>query len=137
MKKHFPDWRKNSGNYTKFTLQERRTKKIWLYKRRWYWLFIAIIPFSWVKKISEYDDYHFVRSNALLKRYYVGQLDKTKVSKNKVLIESFHGKDISDSPYAIMMELLKRKKYKIYVASDELCKQKNKEFIKKNKLKAK
>lgn len=137
LKKHFPDWRKNSGNYTKFTLQERRTKKIWLYKRRWYWLFIAIIPFKWVVKLSEYDDYHFVRSNALLKRYYVGQLDKTKVSRNKVLIESFHGKDISDSPYAIMMELLKRKKYKIYVASDELCKKKNKEFIKKNKLKVK
>lgn len=137
LKRHFPDWRTNSGNYTKFTLQERRKKKIWLYKRKWYWLFISIIPLSWVKRIAEYDDYHFVRSNALLKRYYVGLLDKTKVSRNKVLVESFHGKDISDSPYSIMMELLKRKKYKIYVATDELCKDKNKEFIKKNKLKVK
>ncbi len=137
LKKHFPDWRKNSGNYTRFTLPERRVKKRWLYKRKWYWLFIAIIPFSWVKKISEYDEYHFVRSNALLKRYYVGQLDKTKVSKNKVLIESFHGKNISDSPYSMMLELLKKKKYKIYVASDELCLEKNKEFVKKNKLKVK
>ena len=137
LKRHFPDWRTNSGNYTKFTLQERRKKKIWLYKRKWYWLFISIIPLCWVQRIAEYDDYHFVRSNALLKRYYVGLLDKTKVSKNKVLVESFHGKDISDSPYSIMMELLKRKKYKIYVATDELCKDKNKEFIKKNKLKVK
>lgn len=34
LKRHFPDWRTNSGNYTKFTLQERRKKKIWLYKRK-------------------------------------------------------------------------------------------------------
>ena len=137
LKKHFPDWRTNPGNYRNFTLPARREKKRWLYKRKWYWYFISIIPFRWVEKLSEYDDYHYNRSNALLKRYYVGQLDKTKVSKNKVLIESFHGKNISDSPYSIMMELLKRKKYKIYVASDELCKKANKEFIKKNKLKVK
>ena len=51
------------------------------------------------------------------------------VKKDVVLFESFHGKDISDSPLAMMQELLKEGKYKIYFTTNNY--EVHKKFVKR------
>lgn len=72
------------------------------------------MPYTWVVKFKEWDQKHYRRGGEL--RYeYVKYFENDKVVNNRVLIESFHGKNISDSPYAIMKEMLASgKKYEIY-----------------------
>lgn len=53
-----------------------------------------------------------------------------KVNRYTVLFESFHGSNISDSPYYMMKELIKEKKYKIYFTTNQLPQ--HKEFLENN-----
>lgn len=133
LKEFFPDWRTDSGSYIYFTLAKDRNIKRWFYKRRLYWIFVSLMPLKWINKYREWD-YRKRHPARDLKRKYVQLVEKEKVVEDRVLIESFHGKNISDSPYYIMKELLKRNKYDIYVTSTKSAWKKNEEFVKKNKL---
>lgn len=56
----------------------------------------------------------------MLKFVFAWYYKHTKIKENQVLFESFHGKNISDSPLALLFELLKMndsKQYKVYFAS--------------------
>lgn len=128
---YFPDWRENSGSYIYFTLRKDRNVKRWFYKRRLYWIMVALMPLDWVVAYRE-RDYRKTHPGSDLKKEYVEFVEKKAVVKNRVLIESFHGKNISDSPYYMMKELLKRGGYEIYVASNKDNWNENIEFIRKN-----
>ena len=55
-----------------------------------------------------------------LKFIYAWYYKHSKVNEKQILLESFHGKDISDSSFAILREFLKRPDsydYKIYFAT--------------------
>lgn len=137
LNKYFPDWKKNSGTYQRFGLPLDRNVKRWFYKKKAYWWFVARMPYTWVVKFKEWDQKHYRRGGEL--RYeYVKYFENDKVVNNRVLIESFHGKNISDSPYAIMKEILARhKKYEIYCTTTASNYKLNKKFIKANKLNVK
>lgn len=65
-----------------------------------------------------------------MKFLYASYVRHLPIKKNRVLFESFHGKDISDSPLAILQELLKEEdsnKYDIWFAT--LDPKKHKEYI--------
>lgn len=136
LNKYFPDWRKNSGSYIYFTLAKDRNIKRWFYKRRLYWIMVALMPLNWIINYREWD-YRKRHPGRDLKREYVSYLETEKVKSNRVLIESFHGKNISDSPYYIMKDLLKRGGYEIYVTSTKNAWDENEAFIKKNKFNVK
>ena len=66
-----------------------------------------------------------------LKFIYAYYYKYKKINEKQILFESFHGKDISDSSFAILMEFLKRKdakKYKIYFATNK--REVHEEFLK-------
>lgn len=136
LRKYFPDWRTNSGSYIYFTLAKDRNIKRWFYKRRFYWIMVSLMPLNWIIKYREWDfkQRHPARP---LRRKFVGYWEKLKLVNNRVLIESFHGKNISDSPYYIMEELNKRGGYQIYVATNKDNREKNKQFLKETGIKAK
>ena len=57
-----------------------------------------------------------------LKFIYAWYYKNSKVNEKQILFESFHGKDISDSSFAILKEFLKRPDsddYKIYFATTQ------------------
>lgn len=136
LNQYFPDWRQNSGSYIYFTLAKDRNIKRWFYKRRWYWWMVTMMPLSWIVSYREHD-YRKRHPGSDMKRKYVSYLENKSIVKNRVLIESFHGKQITDSPYYIMKELLKRGGYEIYVTSTRDAWADNKKFIKDNNLKVK
>ncbi len=131
----FPDWRENPGNY-KFKLPEHRVNMLKLYKKRNYWKFISIMPFKWTQNYFERQE-NINKPDSELKRAYVRYCETRFVSKKRVLVESFHGKSISDSPYYMLKEILKEKKYKVYVTTTRASYEDNLKFIKENKLKVK
>lgn len=136
-KKYFPDWRENAGNFKNFKLPKVREKKRWLYKRSWYWYFIALVPLRLLNFGIKMDE-HFYKKKKINKYCYVLFRKYFSVKKNVVLFESFHGKDISDSPLAMMNELLKeKKKYKIYVSCNDQKYDENKQFIESNHMNVK
>ncbi len=133
LKKYFPDWRENYGYFPNFTLSSDRKKKQWIYKRSLYWYLISLLPLSTIRFGIKIDK-HLYKKTGLFRYYYVYMREHSSVDKKIVLFESFHGKSISDSPLAMMQELLKEKtKYKIYVTVSRDFEEK-KEFIRKNKL---
>ena len=131
LNKYFPDWRVNSGNYIYFRLRKDRNIKRWFYKRRLYWIMVALMPLNWIIAYRE-NDYNKTHPFSDMKRKYVSYCETKKVAPKRVLIESFHGKNISDSPYYIMKELVKRGGYQIYVTSTKNAWKENKEFIRRN-----
>lgn len=58
-----------------------------------------------------------------------------KVRENQVLFESFHGRTISDSPFYMLKELMKRGNFDIYYSTSDY--KAHKDFIKKNHLNVK
>lgn len=80
------------------------------------------------KKRKEYTD------EAKRMKFVYGKYCKNApIKKNRVLLESFHGRDISDSPLAIAKELLYRQdseKYELYFATVEKEDGRHAEFIK-------
>lgn len=132
LNKYFPDWRVNSGNYIYFTLRKDRNIKRWFYKRRLYWIMVAMMPLNWIIAYRD-SDYKKTHPFSDLKRKYVRYCETKKVVPKRVLVESFHGKNISDSPYYIMEELLKRGGYQIYVTSTKTAWKENKAFIRAKK----
>lgn len=134
LKKYFPDWRENYGYFPKFMLPENRNIKRWFYKRSWYWYFVALMPLNWIK-FGKKVDKNFYNKKKLYKYYYTYCRNHFSVNKKVVLFESFHGKNISDSPLAMMQELLnENKNYKIYVTTNGNYKE-HKQFIEKNNMK--
>lgn len=131
LKKYFPDWRENFGFFRNFTLPANRERKKWLYKQSWYWYYIAMIPLKWIK-FGKKVDKHFYDRNKLYRYFYTWVWKHEPVKKDVVLFESFHGKDISDSPLAMMQELLKEGKYKIYFTTNNY--EVHKKFVKENNL---
>ncbi len=130
LKKYFPDWRENSGYFLNFTLPKDRVKKRELYKKSWYWYGVALMPLSWIK-FGEKIDKHLYKRKNLYRYYYVLIRKYLPVKKNTVLFESFHGKDISDSPLAMLQELLKEKKeYTIYITTNNY--KEHKKFVEEN-----
>lgn len=72
----------------------------------------------------------------MLKFVFAWYYKHTKIKENQVLFESFHGKNISDSPLALLFELLKMndsKQYKVYFASNNI--KRDKKVVKKLNLK--
>lgn len=134
--KHFKNWRKDSGSYIYFTLAEDRHIKRWFYKRRLYWIMVALMPLKWIQNYREWD-YKKRHPYSDTKRYYINIVEKKKVVKNRVLIESFHGKNISDSPFEMMKEIYKRGGYEIYVTSTESAWNDNKKLLKDHNLNVK
>lgn len=94
------------------------------------------MPLNWIVAYRE-RDFRKTHPGRDLKKEYVQYTETKPIVKKRVLIESFHGKNISDSPYYIMKELLKRGGYDIYVTSNKDNWDKNVEFIKKNKFNVK
>lgn len=131
----FPDWRENPGNY-KFNVAEYRTRMIKRYKSRNYWKFISIMPFGWTQNYFE-KQHNINKPDSELKREYVRYCETRRVAKRKVLVESFHGKSISDSPYYMLKEILKDKRYKVYVTTTRSRYEDNAKFIKENNLNVK
>lgn len=79
------------------------------------------------KKRVEYID-----EASRMKSIYGKYCKSATIKKKRVLFESFHGKDISDSPLAIAKELLNRKdsdKYELYFATVESKEGRHAEFI--------
>lgn len=133
LKKYFPDWRENFGYFPNFTLPKDRDKKRALYKTSWYWYYISMIPLKWIK-FGKKVDKHYYNRKKLYRYYYTWFMKHGAVKKNTVLFESFHGKDLSDSPLAMMQELLKESKgkYKIYFTTNDY--DTHKKFVKENNL---
>lgn len=132
LKKYFPDWRENYGYFPNFTLPAARNGKRWLYKRSLYWYIIALMPLLVIKLGMKIDRNLYNKANVY--RYcYIFTRQHSKIDKKMVLFESFHGKKISDSPLAMLQELLKEnKKYKIYYTVNKANYKEQKRFIKSN-----
>ena len=135
LKKYFPDWRENYGYFPNFTLPAARNAKRWLYKRSWYWYMVALLPLPVIKFGMKIDRNLYNKTN--LYRYcYIFTRQHSKIDKKMVLFESFHGKKISDSPLAMLQELLKEERqYKIYYTVNKANYKEQKQFIKNNHMK--
>lgn len=132
LKTYFPDWRRNFGYFPNFTLPKNRNIKRWFYKRVCYWYFIALLPLKWIL-FGQKVDKHLYNKKKIYKYYYMWVAKHKSVKKNVVLFESFHGKDISDSPLAMLQDLLQEKgKYKIYVTTNSYSE--HKKFIRDNQM---
>ena len=82
-----------------------------------------------IKKILKYISRMF--SKTPKRKFYFGMFYKhCKVKDNVILVESFHGSNISDSTLALVRQILKSYpgKYKIYYGTEN--KKKHAEFIK-------
>lgn len=132
--KYFPDWRHNSGTYIYFTLHKDRHIKRWFYKRRWYWYLAVLLPLRFIRWFDEYTMLKF-RKTRLSKRYYSRIIHTKRIVPNRVLFESFHGQNISDSPYYMMKELYDRGGYKIYATSQKKYWKENRKFLDEQGLK--
>lgn len=132
LRNYFPDWENNYGYFPNFTLPKDRNIKRWFYKRSLYWYFIALLPLR-VITFGKKVDNHLYNKKKIYKYFYTWVMKHCSVKKNAVLFESFHGKDISDSPLAMLQELLKEKSgYKIYITTNDYVE--HRKFIKENKM---
>lgn len=127
----FPNWRANYGKYEGFNFLINRRESLEKYQSREFWHEIVEMPLKTSNKYLE--RYLFDRGRSSKKLYM--KYRKQPLLRNCVLIETFEGKIISDSPLEIIRELLKRGGYDIFVASNGMNWEKNKNFLERNRLK--
>ncbi len=76
-----------------------------------------------------------VKRGPKLKFVYGWHLTHSPIVDNRIIFESFHGKNISDSPLAVLKELMKSdevEKYEIFYATDNI--ERDASFVKDNNL---
>lgn len=119
--KYFPDWRKNQ-TFFDFYFKNKKLIQL-LSKHKYIWELYILVPnpvLNFGKKIGKYIKKFKVvltKKSYFNKYYYVNCCRKKPIINNQVLFESFHGTTLNDSPFAMMRELAKEKKYKIYYTS--------------------
>lgn len=130
----FPDWRTNYGKYGGFNFLISRREPLDRYQSREFWHEIVEMP---LEKSNKFLNNYLRRQGGKTKpkEYYL-KYRKKPIIKNCVLIESFHGKNISDSPLEIMKELLSRGGYEIFVVSNGMNWNTNSAFLKENSIAA-
>lgn len=129
----FSGWRTDYGKYGGFNFLISQRKPLDEYQSKEFWHKIVEMP---AKKTKDYLNSYINRfsSNGRPKTQYL-KCRKKPILSNVVLIESFHGKNISDSPFEIMKELVKRGGYEIFVTSTGSSWEDNSKFIYENNLK--
>lgn len=121
LNKYFKDWR-NNDLFFDFFFSKKRLMRFWT-KRRLTWYMYILIPNVIIKKantvIKMIKKAHkvFTKRSYLNKYRYVKKWRNSPLIENQVLFESFHGSVLNDSPFAMMAELAKDPKFKIYYTS--------------------
>lgn len=91
-------------------------------------------------KVAKRRVWRYVAKQPKLKFVYGWYYKHCSVDDNIILFESFHGSTVSDSPYYILKELLKRKdasKFHIYYSSNKADYKTHKKFLDANHIPAK
>lgn len=133
---YFPDWQ-NFDFFYNWVIGKSKIKKK-LYKSRKYWALNTVIPSSFSKKIKKCYKFSksfkkkFLNMDLHKKFIYAYYYKHRKVKENIVLFESFHGTTISDSPYYLMKEIIKDKKFKVYFTTNKY--KIHKEYLKENNI---
>lgn len=143
LNKYFPQWREDTFFFN-WIIGNNGIKK-YLFKKELFWKFVISIPNEIINCISQ--KFKIITSGLtkpkkLIKKIfkkeehnrfvYIWNHKYGKVRKNEVLFESFHGTNLSDSPYYLMKELVKDNKFKIYFTTNNY--EKHKKYIKENNL---
>lgn len=120
---YFPDWRSNE-TFFDFYFKNKRLTKLFS-KHKYIWELYILIPnpilifgkkmVQFVKKFKKV----LTKKSYFNKYYYVNCCKKKELVENQVLFESFHGTTLSDSPFAMMQDLAKEGKYKIYYTTNK------------------
>lgn len=136
---YFPGWREFSFFFDWIIGKNKVKQK--MYKNKKYWELISCLSSKTIKKMIKTTK-EIKKMKSIIKKVKNKNINNKfiyavcrkygKIRKNTVLFESFHGTTISDSPYYIMKELVKDKKFKIYFTTNNY--KKHKEYIKVNKL---
>ena len=136
MNRNFKNWKTNSI-FFEDVYKNRKIKYMVPYKAFWYlFMFVpksALTCMKTVKKtVSKLK--RLVSKRSYITRYaYHAYCKKHPVIKGQVLIESFQGKTVSDSPFYIAQQLQKQVD-KIYIATTEKNRQEHKQLLKEHGL---
>lgn len=136
MNRNFKNWKANSI-FFEDVYKNRKIKYMVPYKAFWYlFMFVpksALTCMKTVKKtVSKLK--RLVSKRSYITRYaYHAYCKKHPVIKGQVLIESFQGKTVSDSPFYIAQQLQKQVD-KIYIATTEKNRQEHKQLLKEHGL---
>ena len=138
--KYFENW-KNNSLFFNFYYSKRKVHGFFA-KRRLAWYIYSLVPNSLIfryraiKKIKKKIIKVFRGRSSYLKKYrYVRKWRKAPIKENQVLFESFHGTTINDSPFAMLKELAKDSKYRIYYTSRKGLIAKHQKILDSNGLK--
>ena len=119
--RYFDDWR---NNQTFFAFYFSKKKMLGaLAKHKWVWYLYSLMPNSFaiagkkIGKIGKKAVWAFTKRSYLNKYRYARKSRRSPIVKNQVLFESFHGTNLNDSPFAMMKELAKDDRFKIYYTS--------------------
>lgn len=136
MNRNFKNWKTNSI-FFEDVYKNRKIKYMVPYKAFWYlFMFVpksALTCMKTVKKtVSKLK--RLVSKRSYITRYaYHAYCKKHPVIKGQVLIESFQGKTVSDSPFYIAQQL-QQQVDKIYIATTEKNRQEHKQLLKEHGL---
>lgn len=127
--KYFSDWRDNELFFNAHYKNNKRRAAC--SKSKLYWLLYILVPNKLIK-ITNQTIHKLKWANARKsnpKYAYAKYVKKCPIVENQVLFESFHGQSLNDSPFAMMRELAKEGKYKIFYTTKRELMDKHKELI--------
>lgn len=121
LNKYFSDWKSNPYYFTFYDVNQ--PVKQFFMKRKFYWIGSILVPnvlhkiFKKIQRVKKKTIRLFSINNRV-KYSYAYHYKHSKIIKDTVLFESFHGTTISDSPFYMMRELAKTHPHiKIYVTT--------------------
>lgn len=135
LNKYFVDWRNNKMFFELF-YKDNKIRSFFA-KRKLSWQLFSLTPnfiiinYQKVKKYFRKVKKGLTSKKYKNKYYYSKLCKKSPIKENQVLFESFHGTTIGDSPFAMMKELLKEGKYKIYFTTKKELKKEHRQLLKK------
>lgn len=121
LNRYFKHWRKNPIFFDFYFSKKKWMRFFSKYRITWY--VFSLMPNPLIRlgnrlgKLGKKMLWAFTKRSYLNKYRYVRKCRTKKVVDNQVLFESFHGTNLNDSPFAMMRELAKEKRYKIYYTS--------------------
>lgn len=131
---YFPDWR-NNDVFFNFYFKKKRIMRV-LSKYRFTWYMYSFIPNGLIRMSKKLGSYVKKAKKVLTKRSYINKFYYARLCKQKpldehaILFESFHGKALTDSPFAMMQQIAKDTSYKLYYTTTKAKKEEHATLLK-------
>src|SRR5699024_7771593 len=107
-----------------------------LSKYRFTWYMYSFIPNGLIRMSKKLGSYVKKAKKVLTKRSYINKFYYARLCKQKpldehaILFESFHGKALTDSPFAMMQQIAKDTSYKLYYTTTKAKKEEHTALLK-------